>query len=195
MRLPLLLAKMTYRKKSSFVQEIPIIALSVILALIMVKTKLLSELLLSTSGYKFLGSFIAGLFFTSVFTTAPAIVTLGQIAKNESILPVAFFGALGALVGDLIIFRFVRDRLSEHFTEIVKHERWWKRIYHLTFKLKYFRWVTFFIGGLIIASPFPDELGISLLGLSKMKTKHFLPLSLAFNFLGILVIGALAKSM
>lgn len=185
---------MTTKKENYIVHDLSIIALSIVLAFVMVRTNILSELLSSTNGYKFLGSFIAGFFFTSVFTTAPAIVTLGEIAKSDSIILVSIFGALGALLGDLIIFRFIRDRLSDHFVELMKHERWWRRIYHLVFHLKYFRWLTFFIGGVIIASPFPDELGISLLGLSKMKTKHFLPISFVFNFIGIMIIGVLAKS-
>ena len=51
------------------------------------------------------------------------------------------------------------------------------------------------LGGIIIASPFPDELGISLLGFSKMKTTAFIPVSLIFNFLGILAIGLIAKAI
>lgn len=186
---------MTTKRENYIVHDLSIVVLSIVLAFVMIKTNILSGLLMSATGYKFIGSFIAGFFFTSVFTTAPAIVTLGEIAKTDSIIFTAIFGALGALVGDLIIFRFIRDRLSDHFMEIMKHEKWWRRMYHLIFHLKYFRWLTFLMGGIIIASPFPDELGISLLGLSKMQTKHFLPISFIFNFIGILMIGVLAKSI
>ncbi len=161
----------------------------------MVKTKVLSGILYSASEIKSLSSFIAGFFFTSAFTTAPAVVALGQIAKNGSLFYTAFFGALGSLFGDLIIFRFIRDRLTDHMHELLKKDKWWRRIHHLTFNLRYFRWLTFLMGGVIIASPLPDELGISLLGLSKMKTKHFIPISFIFNFMGILLIGILAKSI
>ncbi len=176
-------------------QDFSIVALSVVVSFIMVRTNLLSGLISSTSGIKYLGGLIAGFFFTSIFTTAPAIVALGEIAKSGSPFITAFLGAVGALLGDLIIFRFVRDRLTDHMYEVLAHEKWWKRVHHLTFRLKYFRWFTFLIGGIIIASPLPDELGISLLGLSKMKTRQFMPISFIFNFLGILIIGLLAKSM
>lgn len=161
----------------------------------MVKTELLSGLIYSAKSFKIIGSFIAGIFFTTAFTTAPAIVTLGEIAKDGSVLLTALLGALGAMLGDLVIFRFVRDKLADHFVDTMKHEKWWKRVKHVTFHLKYFRWLTFLIGGLILASPFPDELGVSLLGLSKMKTKHFIPISFIFNFIGILIIGVLAQSI
>ena len=78
--------------------------------------------------------------------------------------------------------------------EIIKHQGAGKRI-KLLLKLKLFRWLTFFAGGLIIASPFPDELGISLLGFSKMRTSWFIPLSFALNCIGILLIGWVAKAL
>ena len=61
-------------------------------------------------------------------------------------------------------------------------------------KLKFFRWLTFLVGGLIIASPLPDELGISILGFSKMKVSWFIAISLVFNFIGILLIGVVARA-
>lgn len=182
------------RKNNFLLQDVAIVVLSIIIAVILVKTNVLIRILTSTQELELLGSFIAGMFFTSVFTTAPAIVTLGEIAKANSILPTAIFGAMGAVVGDLIIFRFVRDRFSEHLTEIIKHQGAGKRI-KLLLKLKIFRWLTFLAGGLIIASPFPDELGISLLGFSKMRTSWFIPLSFTFNFIGILLIGWVAKAL
>jgi hypothetical protein len=186
---------MSSQKKNYLFHDFSIIALSIIVALVMVKTDLLSSLIDSTAGMKSLGSFIAGMFFTSLFTTAPAIVALGELAKSGSVIETAIFGAFGAVLGDLLIFRFIRDNLGAHFLELMEHEKWWKRMYHLVFRLKYFRWITFLIGGVIIASPFPDELGISLLGLSKMKTKHFIPISFFFNLLGVLSIGILAKAI
>ena len=179
-------------KNNSLLQDAGIVVLSIFIAVILVKTKVLTEILISAQELKLLGSFIAGMFFTSVFTTAPAIVTLGEIARANSIVLTALFGAMGAVVGDIIIFRFIRDRFSEHLLELVKHQGAGKRV-KVLLKLKYFRWLTFLMGGLIIASPFPDELGISLLGFLKMRTWRFIPLSFAFNFIGILLIGLVAK--
>ncbi|QQG42605.1 MAG: hypothetical protein HYW15_00030 [Candidatus Giovannonibacteria bacterium] len=176
------------------VQDLAIMALSVLIAVILATTDILAKILASAQELKLLGSFIAGMFFTSVFTVAPAVVALGKIAQANSALQVAIFGAAGAVVGDLIIFRFVRDRLSGHLAELMRNRGVWKRISAL-FKLKSFRWVAFFVGGLIIASPLPDEAGVSLMGLSKIKTSWFIPLSFAFNFAGILLIAAAAKAL
>ena len=184
----------TNQKNNFLLQDIAIIVLSIIIAVILVKTNVLIKILTSTQELELLGSFIAGMFFTSVFTTAPAIVTLGEIARANSILPTAILGAMGAVVGDLIIFRFVRDRFSGHLMEIIKHQGAGKRI-KLLLKLKIFRWLTFLAGGLIIASPLPDELGIGLLSFSKTKTRLFIPLSFTFNFIGILLIGLIARAL
>lgn len=178
--------------KNFLMRDIMLIVLSVIFAVVLAKTDILIKILTSTQELKFFGSFIAGIFFTSIFTTAPAIVTLGELARANSIMSVAILGAIGALAGDLIIFRFIRDEFSEHLMELVKHQGIVKRIRALS-KLKFFRWLTFLTGGLIIASPLPDELGIGLLGFLKMKTSWFILISFLFNFMGILLIGLVAK--
>lgn len=182
------------RTNGFLLHDVLVISVSVFVAVVLVKTGALATILTSTLGLEFLGSFIAGLFFTSIFTTAPAIVTLGEMARINSMVPVALFGALGAVVGDLIIFRFIRDTFSEHVMELVSHRGAWKRV-RAIFKLKLFRLASLFVGGLIIASPLPDELGISLLGFSKIKTRWFIPLSFFFNFIGILLIGAVARAI
>src|SRR3989344_5105793 len=123
------------RKNNFLLQDTAIVILSVIVAVILAKTGVLIKILTSTQELELLGSFIAGMFFTSIFTTAPAIITLGEIARANSILPTAIFGAMGSVMGDLIIFRFVRDRFSEHLMEIVKYQGVGKRI-KLLLKLK-----------------------------------------------------------
>ncbi|OGH69136.1 MAG: hypothetical protein A2754_02540 [Candidatus Magasanikbacteria bacterium RIFCSPHIGHO2_01_FULL_47_8] len=173
-------------------QDAVIVVASILVAIFLVRTDALINLLTSTQELKFLGSFVAGIFFTSVFTTAPAIVTLGEIARVNTLFGTAFLGALGAVVGDLIIFRFVRDRFAEHFLELMKHNGSWKRA-RVLLKLKFFRWLTFFVAGLIIASPLPDELGIGLLGFSKIRPSRFVLLSFTFNFIGILLVGFIAR--
>jgi len=195
-RVPDILSEMSVPSRANgfFLHDVLIIVISIIVAAVLVRTDILTNVLASTKGFQFLGSFIAGLFFTSIFTTAPAIATLGEIARFNSILPVALAGAMGAVVGDLLIFRFIRDRFSEHLLELFGHQHTGKRIRAL-FRLRLFRWVSLFVGGLIIASPLPDELGISLFGFSKAKTSWFVPLSFTFNFIGIVLIGLVAQAV
>lgn len=181
-------------KNNYFAQDLIIIFLSICLAVFLVKTQVIDSLLVTTQEFKFIGSFIAGLLFTSVFTTAPAIVALGEISQVGSILSVAFFGACGAVIGDMIIFKFIRDRFSEHLVQLFKYKKENKKI-KVSHNLNIFKWFSFFIGCLIISSPLPDELGIGLLGFSKVNMKLFILISFIFNFIGILLIGVIANSI
>src|SRR3990167_2517014 len=99
------------------------------------------------------GVFVAGMFFTSIFTTAPAMAALGEISLLQGVFGTALIGAVGSVIGDLLIFRFVKDRFSEHIAELIGHESIWRR-FHLLFKRRFFRWFTFLAGGLILSSPF-----------------------------------------
>lgn len=177
--------------ENHILNDIAIIVLSVLVAILLVRTGVLVNLLSSVGGAW--GALIAGMFFTSLFTTAPAIAALGEIALMQGVFMTALFGAVGSMLGDLLIFKFVRDRFSEHITEMMAHQSIWRR-YHLLFKRRFFRWVTFFVGGFILASPLPDELGIAVLGFSKMRSNYFALLSFGFNFLGILAIGLIAQA-
>src|SRR3989344_5737913 len=178
---------------NNLIRDLSLIILSILIAVILAKTGTLESLITSTQGMRFIGSFIAGIFFVSVFTAAPATVALGEIAQSNSIYTVAVLGGLGALIGDLIIFRFVKDRVSEHFDYLIRVSKS-ERLFSI-FKLKLFRWIIPFVGALIIASPLPDEIGVTMLGLSKMKNSYFILLSFVLNSAGVLIIGLIAKAL
>lgn len=176
-----------------FAQDMGIIALSLFIAFMLAQTDILGKILTSTKELEMIGSFIAGIFFTSIFTVAPAVVTLGEIAHADSPLFTAILGGAGAVIGDLIIFRFVKDRLSEHITDLIHHKKSGRRLQSFL-KMKYFHWLAFVLAGAIIASPFPDELGIGLLGFSKMRLRYFIPFAFISNAAGIYLIGLAAKA-
>src|SRR3989338_8904963 len=174
-------------------QDFFILLASIAVAWAIVHFGIVETLLLYTGDGVLLTGFIAGMFFTSVMTTAPAIAVLGVLSFHINPLALAIAGGLGAVCGDYLIFAFVRDRLGDDFAYLIKRTgtpRFFK-IFHR----KSFRWVLPFIGGLIIASPLPDELGLALLGLARMRTGRFLLLSFALNSAGILLIALAAHSL
>ncbi|MBU2082301.1 hypothetical protein KKH14_02660 [Patescibacteria group bacterium] len=179
--------------KNNLIKDASIVALSVLIAIILLKTGVFINILASSKSLELLGSFIAGIFFTSVFTAAPAAVVLAEIARVNSVILVALFGGAGAMIGDMIIFRFVKDKLSGDILYLLKKSKSEKLI--SIFKLRIFRWSLAFLGALVIASPLPDELGLMMLGFSKMKTSLFVPVSFLFNSLGILIIGLIARAV
>lgn len=176
-----------------FLVDLLILAASVLLAWGIVHYQWVHALLSVLGGGVPLASFIAGIFFTSVTTTAPAIAVLSELGQEGSLFTVALLGGAGAVVGDYLIFAFVRDRISDDIAYLLKRTgtpRFFK-----IFRRKNFRRLLPFIGGLIIASPFPDEIGLTLLGLSRMSTARFALLSFAFNATGIFLIGLAARAI
>ena len=184
----------TRARETHFLIDAGLVAISVLVSIILAQTHIITDALTSTKELELLGSFIAGMFFTSVFTTAPAIATLGELSLVQPLVLTALLGAAGAVVGDLLIFRFVKDRIANDILILLEHRGTFKRFGALV-KLRFFRWFTYLLGGILIASPLPDELGITLLGFSKMNTYYFVVLSFVFNFLGIVGIGLAARAL
>lgn len=173
-------------------RDLAIIFFSLVVAAYLWQTNLTVNIISFFPQVKLLGAFIAGLFFTSAFTILPAGVALAEIAQSNSLILVSFIGAAGAVVGDMIIFRFVRDHLLDDFIYLIQQNSHKSRIKHI-FRSRIMRFSLALLGGIMIASPLPDELGLTLLGMSKVKTNLFIPISFVFNFMGIFIVGLAAK--
>ncbi len=170
-----------------------LLVFSIFLAIFILKTNVVHAVVGYLHELEYLMSFLAGVFFTSVFTTAPSIVILGELAQENSPWVVALFGGLGAMCGDFILFRFVRDRVSKDLEYLFKLPKAKRVVNIFSTILPKMLWP--FLGALIIASPLPDELGIMMMGLSKIDQRLFLPLSFVLNGIGILLIGFAAKAV
>ena len=173
------------------IKDTALILFSVIIAFGISQLDLIEKIFSISEDIRMIGSFIGGLFFTSIFTTAPAIVLLGEISQVEPLLTVALIGAFGAVIGDLVIFYFFRNHVANDLEALLRYGK--RKTLKLVFKNPVIRWFAVIIGALIIASPLPDELGIAMMGISKIKYQTFLPISFVFNFLGILAIGIASR--
>lgn len=174
-------------------KNLSIIGISVAIAIYLASTGFFERILENTKGMEFLGSFIAGMFYSSLFTTAPATVALGEIAQAESIFLVALLGGFGAVIGDLVIFRFLKTHVADEFLALVEHPR--RTRYRKILHMRSVRWLLGLLGALIVASPLPDEIGLTLMGIGSMKAKDLIPLSFMLNGLGILIIGLVARGI
>lgn len=145
------------------------------------------------AGSAILASFFAGIFFTSLFTITPAAAALAELSNYAPFLSVGLAGAAGAVLGDLILFFFVRDTVSADLSFVVN--RSWKRWLARTFHHPLLQWLVPVIGAIIIASPLPDELGLVLMGLSKTRLIVLIPISFAMNFLGVALIWLAANAV
>ncbi|OGZ11112.1 MAG: hypothetical protein A2942_00845 [Candidatus Lloydbacteria bacterium RIFCSPLOWO2_01_FULL_50_20] len=170
-----------------------LLIISLVVVFYLARTPFVDRIILATGSLGYLGSFIAGIFFVSTFTVAPAGIILYHLADVLDPLGVALSAGTGGVIGDLIIFRFFKDHVFEEikpiFAKLGDHS--FLRI----LSTPYFAWMLPVLGALIIASPFPDEVGIGLMGISRMKTWQFLVLTFVLNSTGIFFIVMLAQSI
>ncbi len=166
---------------------------SIVIAIFLVQAGLLGQFLSLAQGLEILGSFVAGIFFTSVFTIAPASVALAELSQHTSPFIVALWAAFGAVIGDLIIFLFLRDSFGDDLLKAMKYSPF-KKLLSLS-RFAVVRWLMPIIGALIIASPLPDELGLALLGISRTRIVVLIPVAFVMNYLGVLLIALFANAL
>ncbi|MDQ3089627.1 MAG: hypothetical protein M3Q24_00535 [bacterium] len=151
------------------------------------------QIITSISKLGYIGSFVSGIFFVSTFTVAPASVVLFKLVQTYNPLFIALTAGLGAVIGDYMIFRFLKDNVFDEVRPIFM--KLGGSHFSRLISTPYFAWLAPVLGALIIASPFPDEMGVGLMGISKLKNWQFLTISFLLNSLGILLIITLAKSI
>lgn len=177
---------MTYWKRWKY-KNLTILFISILFAFFLSRYEPFHNLLLNLGTFGYIGAFIAGILFVSTFTVATGAIILLVLAEKLSPLEIGIIAGLGAVIGDFAIFRFVKDSLAQEVTSLYEQfdkEHHVRRVLHS----KYFGWSIPVIGAIIIASPLPDEIGVSMMGISKMKTYQFLLISFILNATGIFLI-------
>ncbi|MCR4334297.1 MAG: hypothetical protein NUV47_01025 [Patescibacteria group bacterium] len=182
----------SYHKKHIW-KDFYILILSIVCTVILVKTGALNMVAYSTTNLGILGIVIVGIFFTSIFTITPAGVVLGYLVQSESLLQVAVFGAIGAVIGDVLIYLYLKDTLASDILYLMKKNK--NKVLRHFFHLRIWRWLTPLLGAIIIASPLPDELGLAMMGISKMRTILLIPISFTFNVIAIALIASAIGQM
>lgn len=169
--------------------NLTLVAIGVIAAIYLSQVSSFHQFLLHLGNFGYLGSFVAGILFVSTFTVATGLLILLTLAETLPPFGIALVAGLGAVVGDLTIFHLVKDNLQKELKDLYFHQFNGRHLSHLL-HTKYFSWTFPVIGAVIIASPLPDELGISLMGISKMQPITFILISFFLNTCGIFLIVA-----
>ncbi|MBI2040079.1 hypothetical protein HYT18_03325 [Candidatus Microgenomates bacterium] len=165
--------------------------ISILLAIILLENQTFKDWLLNLGTLEYIGALIAGMLFVSSFTAAISIVVIAIMTENINPMALGLIGGVGAVMGDYLVFKLVRSHLQEELAMLFGREE----TSHIKTLLrsKYIAWTLPIIGVFIIASPLPDELGVSLLGISKMSEARFILISYLSNSVGILMIASVAK--
>lgn len=165
--------------------------ISLLLLYFLADTVFVRDFLFSLGEWGYFGAFIVGIFFVSIFTVAPSVLVIYYLAQSLNLWEVTIFAGLGAMVGDLLIFSFIRDGFFDEIKPLFSFLK--KPLFVRLFNSSYFAWTLPIVGAIIIASPFPDEIGISLMGLSRIRRWQFLLVSFFLNSSGLLVIAMLSR--
>lgn len=163
-----------------------LLVLSLILVFYLAQTPLLNNVIETAGKLSYFGAFVVGIFFVSTFTVAPALVVLYHLAETSlNPIEVAVLAGLGAMIGDYVIFRFVKDKVFEELKPVF--DKLQPPSVKILFHSPYFAWLGPLFGAILIASPLPDEVGVSMLGLTKLKQWQFFLITFVLNAAGILL--------
>lgn len=135
--------------------------------------------------FKLILAFISGLFYTSFLTAPLSVILFILLSGTTNIYLLTLFGGLGAVLGDLVIVKFFR-MIFKAFSFVVHIDLFRnlkRKLHQLHLDL-----LAFLLGMVIVASPFPDELGLALLSISRLSYFRLALLTFILNSLGILII-------
>ena len=180
-----------HNHKKRVYKNLTVVGIGLILAISLSQVEAFHSFLLQLGGFGYIGAFIAGIFFVFTFTVATSALVLLILAETLSPIEIGLIAGLGAVVGDLLIFRFVKDGLAGEL-QFLYNQVDGDHHLHKLFHTKYFNWTLPIIGAIIIASPLPDELGVSLMGISKINTYKFMFMSYLLNSVGIFLVISLS---
>lgn len=170
------------KKHKELTIDFVVIFFVIIFSLLLVTTRVEEKVLGNFVGFEYIPYFLAGIFSTNFITAFPAYTFLAKVVTPENFWLVTAMGAVGSVVGDTLIFSFIKFRLIESMVKSFKHNKFVISI--LKTKNHILKYLLILVGCLIIMSPLPDEFGVLLIGLSRIKHRHFIFLSLMLNSLG-----------
>lgn len=138
----------------------------------------------------YLGIFIAGLLLAFGFS-APFGVGILITAQPENILLATFIAGIGAMISDMIIFKTIKFSFMNEFEQLKKTKtaHFIKKIARMNKSVLIRHYFLYIFAGIIIATPLPDEIGVSMLaGLTTVNPKKLAIISFILHSLAIFLI-------
>jgi len=136
------------------------------------------------------GTFLAGIFYAYGFTAAPATAVLLVLAKGQNLILAVLIGGFGAVLSDLLIFKFIRHSFIDEINKLKKErfaryvEKEEKRVFG-----RYYKHIFPALASFLIASPLPTEIGVTMMAsIKNLSVKKFLIMAFVLHSLGILTI-------
>jgi hypothetical protein len=144
------------------------------------------------NGYGYLSLFVAGMLFAFGFTAPFAVAVFVEMAGTVHPVPAAIVAGAGAFLTDMSIFKFVRFTFVDelHRLKATRVMQWLHALLHReTISEQTRMYLLWSVAGLMIASPLPDEIGVTLVsGVTIIDPRKFGLLCFTLNTAGIFVI-------
>jgi hypothetical protein len=134
----------------------------------------------------YIAALLAGVIFVFTFATPIAAVTLLILAQKFPLINLLIFAGAGAIISDFTLFRNFKDGIAEEVEPIFKTIE--KSHFRTLLSTKHFRRLDPVLGGILLLTPLPREIGLNLIGIHKLKSHEFIAISALVNVVGILFI-------
>lgn len=181
------------KKVRKLIGDAIIFFVSIFFAYLLVQNGMLDSFIAKVEPVRFLAEFVGGMLFTSFLTTPFSIALFFVLSESTHPLQIALIGGLGACLGDLLIVAVFRNSFFDDF-KTLENTLKLKRVFGF-FHHSHFNHLAPILGFLIIASPFPDELGLMMLGATRLKTVQLFILTYILNAAGIFFVALGARSL
>lgn len=164
---------------------------SLTLGIFILRSPQLHNVITHLGNFELIGAFVAGFFVIMTFTVVPSLALLLTLSEAMNPFLLSLLAGAGGMCGDYLLMRYFRSETDQLLSDkTLSSHLFLKRV----LGSRLFHWVGPLIGAIIVASPFPDEIGITLLGITKLETKRFLLLVFLLDTIGIfaiLIIGGM----
>ncbi len=145
------------------------------------------------NGHGYVSMFLGGALFSFGFTAAFGVAIMVDVAPHVHPLLAAAVGGAGAMLTDMVLFSCVRFTVFHEEVHHLKNSWLIRRIHealhHPRIPEHVRKLLLWSVAGFIIASPLPDEFGVTLVSsVSSIRPREFSILCFLLNTTGILVI-------
>jgi len=145
------------------------------------------------NGHGYWSMLLAGMLFSFGFTAAFGLAIMVDLAIHVDPFLGAIVGGIGAMLTDIGIFSLVRFAIFHDEIHRLRGSRLLRffraALHHSSISDNVRTILLWSFAGIIIASPLPDEFGVTLVSsVTKVRSKEFAFLCLLLNIVGILCI-------
>ena len=172
-----------------------VLLLCILLSYFLFRVDFFKQFAQTLNAHGYFSIFLGGFLFAYGFTAPFAVGFFVSLAPYVNIFPASLLAGFGALIADLIIFQFIKRSFQDEFDKLKLTwlVRAFQKLFNRHFQDRMKPYILWTIAGFLIASPLPDEFGVSLVsGFTNLDKKTFTVISYLLNTSGIFVILALA---